>query len=248
MIRILDRDPPAADKNQWPDITDELSARYKTIQALSSFMNDNLNHKALLVDTAIEKTHRKLTQRANSYFTLGMISLAFCMTISIAFAGYLFLALPSPRIEAPFTNELYNFILILIKRITAGGIVLGISYILAANANSCFRESTILLHRRHALRYVRLALISEGKIPVKDLRDIFGLDDVTNTGFDKIKVESIRDNLIGKLIDAVGTASYPARQGIGDAWKKKKSATQVEDEPDSIHSPPRPATSGSTPL
>jgi Ca2+/Na+ antiporter len=110
-------------------------------------------------------------------------------------------------------GELYHFIFDLMKKVVAGGALLGAAYVIAATANSCFRESTILLHRRHLLRYIRLmSYENKGKVDNKDLRDIFGVDQAATTGFDKIKVESLRDNLVGKLIEAIGRLGSDAYQ------------------------------------
>lgn len=99
----------------------------------------------------------------------------------------------------------YDFTLLLVKRIVIGGAVLAIAYIFFALANACFRESTRLLHRRHSVRYIRLLLYrSEGNISDQELRDAFGIDDVTTSGFDSIKTETVSNNLIGRLIDRIG--------------------------------------------
>ena len=112
-------------------------------------------------------------------------------------------------------GEFYHFIFELMKKVVAGGALLGSAYLIAATANSCFRESTILLHRRHLLRYIRLmSYENKGKVKNDDLRDIFGVDQAATTGFDKIKVESLRDNLVGKLIEAIGRLGTGAYQNI----------------------------------
>jgi len=186
-----------------------------------------LSRRMIAVDLLIEKAQKELTKRAESYKTNGKFLFFLSSAIIIMFV--LFLLFNEEVVEI-FDNTLVwsnliekyelktiddartlhaldalHFSLILIKRIVAGGAILGLAYLFSATANSCFRESTTLLHRRHLLRYVRLlSYENDGKIEKKDLRDIFGVDHAARTGFDRIKVETIRDNLIGKLIDAFG--------------------------------------------
>lgn len=105
----------------------------------------------------------------------------------------------------------FDFTLILVKRIVIGGAMLAVAYVFFALANGCFRESTRLLHRRHSVRYIRLLLYrNEGDLDPAILKEAFGVDDVTTSGFDNIKTDAVLNNLIGRLIDRLGNAR-PAR-------------------------------------
>lgn len=210
---------------QWTDIERDLNERYGTRKELID--KYEVNPYVVMIDMMVDKANHKLTDRSRLYLRSGkfLYGIGFVMVI-ILFAEYqysLFGRIFGHHEEhVIFPNNPYlDFVLILIRKIVSGGAILGMVYILFATANSCFREATILLHRRHAMRYVRLLSYStDGKIKSKDLRSIFGVDDVTNTGFNKIKTESIRDNLIGKLIEAVG--GIYKRSGS----KKEKLATE----------------------
>lgn len=102
-------------------------------------------------------------------------------------------------------KNVYDFILIFAKRLVIGGSTLALAYVFFSNATACFRESTRLLHRRHSVRYIRLLLYnSDGLLENKELRDAFGIDDVTSSGFDTIKTEAVQSNLISKAIEALG--------------------------------------------
>lgn len=59
------------------------------------------------------------------------------------------------------------------------------------------------MHRRHSLRYIRLLSYQNGgKIDPEDLKDVFGIGDVMNSGFDRVKTIAIKDNWIGAMFEA----------------------------------------------
>jgi hypothetical protein len=178
------------------------------------------------IDIVVQKAQDMLTKRADSYYRSGVTLFVICLAVTtfvafyLTFSDVLILSLhyrlngnsiPLPDHDI---NTLFEFVVAVIRRVAASGAMLGVCYMLGATANSCFRESTILLHRRHLLRYVRLVSHEKkGKVPSKDLRAVFGVDDVMNTGFDRIKPETLKDNLVGKLLDALGAALYGKLSG-----------------------------------
>lgn len=120
--------------------------------------------------------------------------------------------------EKPFIANWGEFVLILVKRIVIGGAILALAYVFFSLSNACFRESTRLLHRRHSVRFIRLLLYkAEGNLDDKILRDAFGIDDVTTSGFDNIKTDAVLNNLIGRLIDRLGST-----KGVSEGDKPDK--------------------------
>lgn len=231
------------EQKQWDLIVSDLKNRYEGISHIlkggaiydqnslannKTFFSDTVNPKMVLIDLLVEKAQRNLTVRSRSYFCFGVLMFYESIGLALFFSIFLFYNMEVSALlrahvfevvtaNVDVTSNWQVFTLELIKRITAGGAILGVIYLLAATSNSCFRESTILLHRRHLLRYIRLmSYEKEGAIDPKDLRDIFGVDQAATTGFDKVKVESIRDNLIGKLIEAVGNIYKNNQVNIGE--------------------------------
>lgn len=201
----------------------------------------------LYTDIVIEKAQKNLTIRSKSYYQNGIKLYSIALMIIFSFALYLNYSTEFNGIlhramglfgfvDKDFVSDeiklfgvvkgepIYIYMLVLLKRIVSGGAILGGAYVIAATANSCFRESTILLHRRHLLRYVRLlSYEQQGNIDTKDLRDVFGVDDATKTGFDKIRTETLKDNLVGKLLDALG--------GVLQQFKGKGGDKEVDSVP-----------------
>lgn len=206
--------------------------------------------KIILIDLMIDKAQKELEHRAHKYFYPGIALLVFSVLTLAAFALYMLsfndscaqfdlknatsyqalatiisILKDSPAVcSNHVTSNWYDFTLILLRRTISGGAILAIAYLFAANANACFRESTRLLHRRHNLRYIRLLLYkSGGELDNKELRDTFGIDDVTTSGFDNIKSEFVLNNLIGKLIDKLPDITSIAADKKGIKIERKES-------------------------
>lgn len=211
----------------WLGIREEIDSRYQIVADIRTRTENNhlrIPEKVILIDISIERAQNKLTNRARVYFVSGIIlfGTAIALLLGVAFlfdgAQEAVVALTNHILPnavdtpaglyrkffgpADSTNHIYVFSLALARKLITGGAALVSCYVLAATANSCFREATILLHRRHALRFVRLlSYRDDGNVDPKDLRDAFGVDQVMNTGFDKIKVEYVKDNLIGRWLN-----------------------------------------------
>jgi hypothetical protein len=209
--------PNFIETENWNQIESNLNRRYEVLAGLSEKFGktDQLAGKSIELDFIVEKAQLTLTERSNSYYKKGLFLFiigtfgAIIFGLFLIFSDELFYALRTmlnidlekeKRFGAP-----YDYAAFILRNITASGIILSVIYILLANAISCFRESTILLHRRHSLRSLRVANLNKMELKLEDLEKIFGVNDVMNTGFDRIKSGSIRDNLIGKLIDALAT-------------------------------------------
>lgn len=216
---------------KWSEIQHDLNERYKSINSIvevnktgicnNSYFEDN-SLRLVMVDALVEKAQIKLTERARSYLLFGitLYIFSFFMILISSFVilfsddivayykstsnyykdiKYLYLFDQSMYI----TNETYRFILTLLKKTASGGVLIGFCYILVATGNSCFRESTILMHRRHSLRYIRLlSYQNQGRIDVEALKDVFGIGDVMNSGFDRVKTIALKDNWIGAMFEA----------------------------------------------
>lgn len=179
-----------------------------------------INRKMIAIDALIEKAQLSLTERSRSYKKNGMFLYTFgvfLMLIAVFLGatiddiviyfrkmldvcvskdgGNCQSALDRAVLES--SKEAAPWILLIAsisKRIVVSSILVLAMYFVISTANSCFRESTILLHRRHLLRLVRLiSYESQGKVDTKDLRDIFGVDHAATSGFDKFNIEPFRD-------------------------------------------------------
>lgn len=210
-----------SNKNQneridWKDISNDLGERYGIIKKFTGSELTIVGERVLLVDLLVEHANEKISRRAKKYLNSGILLFVAGSIMTVVFSifvmfadgiqNYVELYLPRPVPNRLFTGTHLDFILTLIKRITVSGALLGLIYIIFATANSCFREATILLHRRHAMRYIRLlSYVNNGEVRADDLSKVFGINDVTNTGFERIRTETMRDNLIGKLVEAIGS-------------------------------------------
>lgn len=202
------------------------------------------NRKTILIDVMLDKAQREVQKRSRKYFVPGVALLILCIATLLTFIGYLnfgdavtcwavtksdwfnlkISATPS-ELEYAFVSSCYKvsianwheFVLTLVKRIVIGGAILAIAYVFFSLSNACFRESTRLLHRRHSIRFIRLLLYkAEGDLDDKILKDAFGIDDVTTSGFDNIKTDAVLNNLIGRLIDRLGNAKGPGPEDKAD--------------------------------
>jgi hypothetical protein len=219
-----------ADATDWGALEEELKARYEVFGTIfkcvdQAGISDAITQRMAMIDIMVEKAQIDLTARGLNYYRRGVILL--CTAVGLIFfaaiGAYADHRMFAENFDGNTARDVFVLLSSVFSRALALGAVLALGYLFAANANSCFREATILFHRRYLLRLIRLMSYGHaGDVGLDDLRDIFGVDDVMNTGFDKIRTVYLKDNLVNALFESVGKVLRPQGEEAGEAGKDGK--------------------------
>lgn len=207
-IAWLDR-PPTKVPKHWIGIGRDVYARkYLLLEASEALrvhgVQNPLKHAA--TDVLVEKAQRELTHRAvavNIYGALTYVVALFTLLFGAWELSTHGAALPSP--EALDTRVL---IFSMFRSSTSAALVFAAIYLLVAVAKALLREGSLLLNRRHALRYLRLCVyLTDGSITLNQLRQMVNWNAEFATAFDAIDTDKAAGAApLNKLVEAFNLA------------------------------------------
>jgi hypothetical protein len=203
--------------SDWLLVKEEVEQRHalliQTMTKLEDVTDDkNLQLTLATTDIFVEKAQFHLTRRAtNKYWLAALLSLAALGLIIV------FLCLVWPfllrdaseykGLEWPATLLLFS------QKILVGGFMFAAIYFCAALARAFMHEATILLNRRHAIRFGRLVVyLSRGRgVEVKTLMDAFGWNLESKSAFLGIKPEVMSRGTLAQIGDIIERGIKAAR-------------------------------------
>lgn len=161
----------------------------------------SVSDKLIAVDVFVEKAKHKLTLRANLSFACAMLS--FLGTVTVC-GGFLVWVTRGPAASIPFIyilfDETWLWLTFIIKSLTTGAMFLAGIYITSSLGKGFLNEWSMLMSRRHALRFGRIAVyLSDGNMKIEDLVDVFGWNINPPSSFGSFRPEHVTKGIIGQL-------------------------------------------------
>lgn len=199
--------PSTGVEDQWRTIGSDVYARkYVLIAARdalqASGVPNPLKHAA--TDVLVEKAQSELTERATYLNISG--GLAYLVALGVLFYGAWVLDRHAATLVS--AKDLNGMVLTLaiFRASTSAALVFAAIYYLIALARALMSEGTLLLNRRHALRYLRLCVyLSEGNITLPQLRQMVNWNAEFATAFGAIDAERVTSGSpLAKVVDALG--------------------------------------------
>jgi|GEM_PF-1696173 len=188
---------------QWENIQKELDIRREVLfNTATNLQKENAPNSFILasVDVFIEKAQINITNKALKLWLLGA-SLSFFALILLMVSGYYTYKTDVVEIVKSF-KELNTLIvtLLVLKSTTVTAFILSAVWYCISLARALFHESTILLNRRHALRFGRLyAYTKQGDITWEEMERAFNWNIESSTAFKDIKPDNMAKPLATAL-------------------------------------------------
>jgi hypothetical protein len=163
-------------------------------------------------DLFIEKAQDHLTYRARRKYAFAGVCGVLALSVLVAF---FYFSSPIWRIVDP---RIYNgtdwpaVVIFIIQKLLLSGIVFAIIYFLVALSRAFLHEATLLLNRRHALRFGRLIVyLSKGGVDAKTLIDAFGWNLESTTAFLRVNPEVMTKGILTQTIEGAERLTKAAR-------------------------------------
>jgi hypothetical protein len=203
--------------NTWMGIGHEIYLRktllfhaYTDLKTITKDFVPNISDYNLLklasADVFVEKAQTKLFERSKILMRFGILTTSIVLFLMIGSA--LYIDYSSSNVVANLIKDEYQKIIntyiayILIKTTTISAFILGAIYFLTSLSRACFHEGTVLLNKRHALRFGRLMLyINDGHLNFKDSNEAFMWNEEFTSAFKDIKPDKITKTLWHKIIE-----------------------------------------------
>jgi hypothetical protein len=227
-------------EKMWDAVRKEIPQRYDLVFGPDNDPNEQ--HKIPLAiratDVFVEKAIQRLTRRAKDYFHYG-VGLSFVTFACIAGAlGYLWInditatltTLMYQQDTAQFVTDNPSTVLTMwiIRTVAIGSLFGGAIYFTASLARACFHEATLLLHRRHAVRFGRLCVYlkeygvrNQTKLTVDDMERAFGWNIESSTAFKDVDATKMLPGLTRMLEPIHKMALMIKEAKVGDEKKGK---------------------------
>lgn len=217
--------PPV--ETEWFELEKELFNRrllfHRCRTKLSEWSGDNTNveegqsDRLAATDLFVEKAQSHLTRRAiyyyrTAYFFIFVLVIWLIVTAAILWrldpAVYIFAFLFEPTWQA--------FLVWMMRSATVAGILLAGIYLIVSLIRAFLHEATVLLHRRHALRFGRLFIYlkfsgDESEVnnringmSVNDLEEAFGWNIQPSSAFKDIDPGKMSTSLQKHMLDMIG--------------------------------------------
>lgn len=234
----------------WKEIEHELAIRHATLSRVATDLHKMTEVPGLAgldfsprrrltlaaTDVFVEKAQRTLAVRAYSLMTFGVIGATIALFAMVA-AAYLIFSQPlATFIDNTPVKELNASIvtLIIVKATAAGTLLATAAVFLMHLARALFHEATILLNRRHALRFGRLFVyLKDGQISLKDLESAFKWNDEFSTAFRDISIAQIAPkSAIQQVTDGAAQAANGAAKAANRVRGNRKSPVPGSAQPD----------------
>lgn len=207
----------------WDKIKSEIEHRHEIQRsvndALAELGNKNSN-RISATDVFVEKAQLILTFRARCLFAIGATMACLALVFSLLIANEIW----THNIFEMFKqNELngYSLTLVMIKASSAGGFAAGAIIFMVSLSRAMLHEATVLLSRRHALRFGRLLVHMESEpTSTSDLIEAFKWSDEFKSAFKDIKPTQAASTIMGNVKDIA--------KFISNDLEKKRSPDQKD--------------------
>ena len=198
----------------WRAINNEVAGRSELLAAaydrLAGYgIHHPVRFRLAATDAFVEKAQHRLTRRAIWLNIAGAFAAAAALALLLVAADYVRHIDMGKRLGAHAPGEAYPagtgylLTLLILQSVSVGGFVAGAAYFLAALAKAFFHEGSVLLARRHALRFGRLFVyLRNGEVEPDLLMRAFRWTDDFGSAFEHLKEEGIKAG-VGKIFEAV---------------------------------------------
>ena len=165
---------------------------------LYDFVDDpETRFRLAAADAFVEKAQYRLTGRSWLLATAGTIASLGTMSLLLLTAHWLHFE----TISVPANG--FALTIQILRSLTVGGLVGGAAYGLFALAKAFFHEATVLVTRRHSLRFGRLCLyLSHGRLDPETLMKVFRWSEEVGSAFLDLKAEELKGGP-GKIAEQI---------------------------------------------
>lgn len=172
-------------------------------------------------DLFVEKAQAALTQRSRKLYWSGA-AITFAAVILLGGAiAFAFSRLIAPH-DANTKLGTQDLILAVFQALAFSAFIFVAVKYLIALSRSFFHEATHLLERRHALRFGRLWLYQNPKVPnIDDMMKAFNWNKETTSAFLDIRPEVMTRTIFNDVIDALAKLPTETASKLIDAYKEK---------------------------
>ncbi len=197
----------------WKEVDQELKNRYQLIlEAIESLKkvqkaegegswDSGVLLKLAATDVFVEKAQRKLTSKATALRWLGILASVLLLS-SLGFAAWRVAGSSLKDTLGEETLNGYSLTFVIVKALSFGGFVFTAVYFLGELARALLHESTVLLNRRHALRFGRLSVyMKRGDVDIETLQKIFQWNDEFTTAFKDIQPQTLKSAGLGQMAE-----------------------------------------------
>lgn len=179
------------------------NSKYDNSIKIGSSPDWKIYQKLVATDVFVEKAQFKLTQRAELSLKLAKSCLALCAAIA---GGFLWWVSAGPLADPallPKPGESAYWIYVILRTLTVGAVFLAGIYITSSLAKGFLSEWSMLMNRRHALRFGRLTVyLKDAKVSVEELTDAFGWNLNPQSNFRSFSPEHVTKGIIGQMTGA----------------------------------------------
>jgi hypothetical protein len=208
--RLIDSLEPEF-KKTWKQIARELRVRHRLLTAAVKDVADIQDANALALaatDVFVEKAQFFLTRRAQRFFLAGGFLASIVIIWLGAAAWYLtthdpLLVVATGTGPGPQLTG-YSVTLKILHSVSLGGLVVGAAAFLVQLTRAALHEGSVLLSRRHALRFGRLFVYSrKGNVSLQELEEAFQWNRDFGSAFKDIKSEAVSRTAVTRMLQAV---------------------------------------------
>jgi hypothetical protein len=205
--------------DDWERISTEVKARQGLLKECAKSLGEVFPDDRQLcitlatTDIFVEKAQLHLTRRARHKYVLAVIF----SILSLALLGA-FLVAAWQRLDEFQWSQYHGIhwpetLLFLTLKIAASGVCFAAIYFCAALTRAFLHEATILLNRRHAIRFGRLIVyLSRGQgLDIKTVMDAFGWNLETRSAFLGLKPDVMSRGMLGQIGDVIERSIRAAR-------------------------------------
>lgn len=192
--------------SDWLDMEEQLKGRSSLFEAahkrLGEYVrNDEVRFRLAATDAFVEKAQHRLGVRALTFGLVGIITAIAALALLLRMAYIVHDTNIVASLGARPTT--YAFVLLILRSLTVGGFVGGAAYFLVALTKALFHEATVLVTRRHSLRFGRLCLyLHDGQLDTESLLKIFRWSDEFASAFLSLRAEDVKGGPI-KIVEQV---------------------------------------------
>jgi hypothetical protein len=221
---------PGSVGQEWGEIYQQLRGRNALFEIahkqLDPYVLDNtVRFRLAATDAFVEKAQFRLGVRSRVLTATGVMTSGLALILLLAAALTVYLG------EVPDVSNGYELTVFILKSLTVGGFVGGSAYFLVALSKALFHEATVLVTRRHSLRFGRLAVyLHDGQLDNEDLMKAFRWSDEVGSAFLDLRPENVKGGAI-KLVEQIppiveaAAKLATAARGAGQAPKAEKDQT-----------------------
>ncbi len=200
------RAAPKTIGKDWSDIDTQLAGRASLFDGaythLRSYVADaTVRFRLAATDAFVEKAQYRLGTRARILARWGIVTAVGALGLLLTMAVIVHAVDITSALGAK--PDSYVLTLYILRSVTVGGFVGGAAYLLAGLSKALFHEATVLVTRRHSLRFGRLCLyLHDGQLDAEALMKAFRWSDEFTSAFQQLKEEGIKGGPI-RIVEQV---------------------------------------------